>query len=172
MPQDFLIRPMQLNDLLKIVDRFTFPWSTREKTEQQWKTYYLEQQNGVRTVAVIEKNDNIIGYGSLLRKAECPFFLQSGIPEVNAVWIDENFRRQGHGKALIQWIENLARKEGFKEIGIGVGLYRDYGPAQRLYYKLGYIPNAQGITYKGSPAIPGQTYCVDDDLLLWLLKSL
>ncbi len=44
MSQDFLIRPMKLEDLPKIIDRFTSPWSTREKTEQQWQTYYLEQQ--------------------------------------------------------------------------------------------------------------------------------
>ena len=29
-------------------------------------------------------------------------------------------------------------------VGIGVGLYEDYGPAQRLYIKRGYIPDGKG----------------------------
>ncbi len=159
-------------DIAKIVSRYSFPWSTREKTQQTWDTYYHEQQNGTRTVAIIEKNNEILGYGSLLRKSECPFFASTNIPEVNAIWIDENHRRQGLGKALIKWIEVLAIQEGYTQIGIGVGLYQDYGPAQKLYFQLGYIPDGNGITYKGQPTIPGQTYPLDDDLLLWLVKSL
>ena len=69
-------------------------------------------------------------------------------------------------------IENLAIEEGYHQIGIGVGLYRDYGPAQKLYFQLGYIPDGNGITYKGLMTTPGQTYPLDDDLLLWLVKPL
>ena len=170
--EDFLIRPMHAHDISKIVSRYSFPWSTPEKTQQIWDTYYHEQQEGTRTVAILEENSEILGYGSLLRKSECPFFASTNIPEVNAIWIDENRRRQGLGKALIKWIENLALQEGFNQIGIGVGLYRDYGPAQKLYFQLGYTPDGNGITYKGQPAVPGQNYPLDDDLLLWLVKDL
>ena len=55
---------------------------------------------------------------------------------------------------------------------IGVGLYSDYGPAQKLYFQLGFIPDGNGITYRGQPTIPGQSYPLDDDLLLWLVKLL
>ena len=51
-----------------------------------------------------------------------------------------------------------------------MGLYKDYGPAQKLYSKLGYSPDGNGITYKGQPAIAGQSYVLDDDLILWLTK--
>lgn len=61
---------------------------------------------------------------------------------------------------------------GYKKIGLAVGLYADYGPAQKLYFKLGYIPDGFGITYEYAQVIPGQSYCVDDSLLLWLTKSL
>lgn len=170
--QDFLIRPMHAGDIAKIVRRFSFPWATHEKTRQIWETYFHEQQEGIRTVAVLEKNEEILGYGSLLRKPECPFFARTNTPEVNAVWIDENYRRQGLGTALIQWLENLAAEEGYKQIGIGVGLYRDYGPAQRLYFQLGYVAEGNGVTYKGQPTVPGQNYALDDDLILWLVKNL
>ena len=32
-------------------------------------------------------------------------------------------------------------------VGIGVGLYPDYGSAQRLYIKRGYLPDGHGATY-------------------------
>lgn len=66
-----------------------------------WDTYYQEQKDKVRTVAVIEKNDEILGYGSLLRKSEFPFFAQRNIPEINAIWIAEDHRRKGLGTLLI-----------------------------------------------------------------------
>jgi ribosomal protein S18 acetylase RimI-like enzyme len=170
--ENLLIRSMNANDIAKIVSRYSFPWSTSERTKTLWDTYYQEQKDKVRTVAVIEKDGEILGYGSLLRKPECPFFAQRNIPEVNAIWIDEDHRRKGLGTALIKWIENLACQEGYNEMGIGVGLYRDYGPAQQLYFQLGYIPEGNGITYKGQPTTPGQSYPLDDDLLLWLVKPL
>lgn len=170
--EKILIRAMNAQDIEKIVSRFTFPWSTPENTKALWDTYYREQQKEIRTVAVLEENREILGYGSLLRKPECPFFAKKNIPEINAIWIDENHRRQGLGKALIKWLEDLARHEGYDQIGIGVGLYQDYGVAQKLYFKLGYVPDGNGLTYKGQPTIPGQTYPLDDDLIFWLEKSL
>jgi len=167
-----LIRPLQKTDIPKIVGRYSFPWSTPEKTQTLWDAYYQEQEDRVRTVAVIEKDGEILGYGSLLRKPESPFFAQRSIPEINAIWIDEDYRRQGLGTALIKWLEDLASQEGCNEIGIGVGLYRDYGPAQQLYFQLGYTPEGNGITYKGEAAIVGQSYPIDDDLILWLVKPL
>ena len=167
-----LIRPLKKADIPQIVKRYTFPWSSLKKTESLWSTYYEEQEKGMRTVAIIEKDHEILGYGSLLRKSECPFFLSRQIPEINAIWIDEKHRRQGLGTALIRWIENLAIKEGSEQIGIGVGLYRDYGQAQQLYFQLGYIPDGNGITYKGKPTIAGQSYPLDDELILWLTKPL
>ncbi len=170
--QNPLIRSLLKTDIPKIVSRYSFPWSTLEKTQILWDGYYQEQEDRVRTVAVIEKDGEILGYGSLLRKPESPFFAQRNVPEINAIWIDEEYRRRGLGTALIKWLEDLASQEGCNEIGIGVGLYRDYGPAQQLYFQLGYTPEGNGITYKGEAAIAGQSYPLDDDLILWLVKSL
>lgn len=167
-----LIRPLIESDILKIVSRYSFPWSTPEKTKILWDTYYQEQQDGIRTVAVLEESHEILGYGSLLRKPESPFFAEKNIPEINAIWIDEDHRRKGLGTSLIKWLEKLASHEGYNQIGIGVGLYRDYGPAQRLYFQLGYIPDGNGITYKGQPTVAGQFYALDDELIFWLTKTL
>ncbi len=167
-----LIRPLTKADIPKIVTRYTFPWSTPEKTQALWDSYYQEQQSGTRTVAVLEENHEILGYGSLLRKPECSFFAHKNIPEINAIWIDEDHRKRGLGTALVKWLEKLASQEGNHQIGIGVGLYKDYGPAQKLYFELGYSPEGNGITYKGESTIPGESYPLDDDLILWLTKDL
>jgi hypothetical protein len=56
--------------------------------------------------------------------------------------------------------------------GIAVGLYADYGPAQRLYALRGYVPDTRGIYVGGQPVLPGTQVLVNDDLLLYLTKNL
>lgn len=55
-----LIRPLHKTDIPNIVSRYSFPWTTPEKTKTLWKIYYQEQKDKVRTVAVIEKDDEIL----------------------------------------------------------------------------------------------------------------
>jgi hypothetical protein len=66
----------------------------------------------------------------------------------------------------------MAHQENHSQIGIGVGLYNGYGRAQKLYVGLGYVPDGGGATYKGKRVVPGDSYPVDDDLLIWLKKDL
>ena len=168
-PLDFIIRPMNAPDIDRVAHLY-LPWSTMKKTTDKWQKYYEEQQQNIRTVAVVEKNEQILGYGSLLRQSEYPHF--SNMPEISDVWIYEQHRRQGFGKRLLLWLEALARREGCAQVGIGVGLYKDYGAAQQLYFQLGYKPDGRGITYKHASVVPGESYPVDDDLIFWLTKSL
>jgi GNAT superfamily N-acetyltransferase len=113
-----------------------------------------------------------VGYGHLLLSSEYPSFRQNNIPEICDVWIFEEHRKKGMATRLIAHLEQLAKQQGYDVAGLGVGLYRDYGSAQRLYFWLGYKPDGFGITYKHNAVIPGEAYPVDDDLLLWLTKSL
>lgn len=39
---DFQIRSLEKADIPQIVERYSFPWSTPEKTETLWDTYYQE----------------------------------------------------------------------------------------------------------------------------------
>ncbi len=61
---------------------------------------------------------------------------------------------------------------GYEYIGLGVGLYKDYGSAQRLYIKNGYIFDGNGLMYNNTEVKPGNDVFVDDDLLLYLTKRL
>jgi hypothetical protein len=57
-------------------------------------------------------------------------------------------------------------------MGIGVGLYPGYGPAQRLYPKLGYRPDGHGVAYAERTVAPMEMVRLDDDLVLWMTKPL
>lgn len=163
---------MQILDLEKMRDTFCFPWSTPQTTLEKWKGCFAEQQKGIRTVYLLEMEGELIGYGSLLYVPQYPLFKNSGIPEIHDVWVSEKWRNKGFGKKLILHFEAKAREKKYQQIGLAVGLYKDYGSAQRLYFLLGYQPDGQGITYKCQPVIPGQLYPVDDELVLWLKKQL
>jgi ribosomal protein S18 acetylase RimI-like enzyme len=170
--KDIIIRRIEENDVSKMSEIFCFPWSTKEATEEKWNQYFAEHKLGTRTVCLAEKQGHLIGYASLQRKPDYADFKMKDIPEIHDVWVSKEWRHQGVGKMLVQRIEEIALSYGYKKIGLGVGLYEDYGPAQRLYYRLSYFPDGNGITYKTSKVTPGNEYPVDDDLVLWLTKLL
>jgi GNAT superfamily N-acetyltransferase len=165
-----VIRPLQFHDLDPLITVYSFPWSTPQATKEKWKAYYQEQQENKRIVGILERDKKLLGYGSLLFQSKYPLF--DKIPEINDVWIHQAYRQQRLGTLLIKWLEELARHKGYKEVGIGVGLYADYGPAQRLYFQLGYRPDGKGLTYQYQTPTPGQAYPLDDELILWLKKTL
>lgn len=170
--QNATIREMQEKDIETLIEIFCFPWSSIQATRDKWKNYYQEHRKHIRTVYLLEKQMQLIGYASLLRESNYPDFKHKGIPEINDLWILDAYRKQGYGKTLIQYLEKIAYQEKYSQIGIGVGLYNDYGSAQKLYVNLGYVPDGQGVTYKGDHIVPGDSYPIDDDLLIWLKKDL
>ncbi len=138
----------------------------------KWEGYFKQQESGNRVVRVVEINNKVIGIGTLKFVSDYPFFYSNKIPEINDILIDSHYQKKGLGKALIRALEKIAKKMGHSKIGLAVGLYHSYGKAQRLYSKMGYVPDGSGITYKNKAVVPGSSYAVDDDLLLWLTKSL
>jgi GNAT superfamily N-acetyltransferase len=170
--RDMFIRELVINDIPLLIQRFCFPWTTKEITEEKWNKYLAEQQNKVRTVFIIENEETILGYASLLYSSDYSNFADRKIPEIQDLWIDEAHRNAGFGTILIQHVESFAKEKSYKKIGLGVGLYKDYGAAQQLYPKLGYLPDGCGITYKTKFVTPGESYPVDDELILWLTKTL
>ncbi len=170
--KNVLIRELKKEDLDPLVKTFCFPWSSIEATREKWTRYYDEQLKKIRTVYLLEKEGHLIGYASLLHHSGYPHFKNAGIPEIHDVWITKEWRNQGFGTMLIQSIEYKAQLQGHQQIGLGVGLYADYGTAQQLYFHLGYVPDGYGVSYNYQPTIPGEPYPLDDDLVLWLKKNL
>ena len=80
-------------------------------------------------------------------------------------------RGQGAGNQLLEAQEEYAQSKEFTRIGLGVGFYKDYGSAQRLYVKRGYIPDGHGVMYKYQSLVPGEMVRLDDNLNLCLIKT-
>lgn len=101
-----------------------------------------------------------------------PPFKRLGIPEIQDLNVHPDARGQGVGAALVRAAEDVARARGAADMGIGVGLTAAYGPAQRLYGKLGYIPDGAGISEDGMPIRPGDMRAMGDDVCLFMVKEL
>ena len=71
-------------------------------------------------------------------------FRDHGIPLVHQVAVAGPFRRRGVATLLMDAAGQLARSPGVATLGITVGLFDEYGPAQRLYGQRGYIPEGRG----------------------------
>jgi GNAT superfamily N-acetyltransferase len=139
---------------------------------EKWDRRLAEHDAGKRVVLLAVEGADILAYGSILWSPPYQFFRELGIPELQDLVVAQHRRHEGIGRRMITALEQRARKRGCLQIGLGVGLYADYGAAQRLYAKLGYVPDGHGMTSRLAPAPGGAQVKVDDDLLIWLVKSL
>lgn len=165
------IRPMRLSDA-PALNKWFGANSIYKKKPGHWAKYIKEDRAGQRVVVVAEVVSRPVGYCTLKFKSGYDFFRRHHIPEINDMIVASQFRNKGIGQQLVAYLEKAARRRGYKQIGIGVGLYADYGPAQRLYVKMGYVPDGRGVTYKDVMAKPGEKYRLDDDLILYFTKTL
>lgn len=137
--------------------------------------YYLnclkENQTNKRVTLMAYCDDSLAGCCHLLYESEYPFFSENQIPEINDLNVFPEYRRKNIASRLLDELELIASKTS-RQIGLGVGLYKDYGNAQRMYTSRGYVLDGRGMSYKNVPVIPGETVRVDDDLLLYLVKDL
>ncbi len=163
------IRLLEEQDICKIVAKFREnDWI---KPALTFETYLEEQQLGERIAWVAECNSEFAGYVTLKWCSEYKSFQDKNIPEVMDLNVLPKFRNRGVGSVLLETAEKEAEKRN-DAVGLGVGLYADYGNAQKLYVKRGYVPDGCGITYKYQCVNPDATVQLDDDLVLWLIKKL
>lgn len=141
------------------------------KPASLYQQYLQEQKNNQRCIWVAFDGDDFLGYVTLKWHSDYQNFNKHDFPEINDLNVLPQFRNKGIGSKLLDLVEAEAQKR-CNTVGLGVGLYADYGNAQKLYIKRGYIPDGYGITYKYQPATPGKRYPVDDDLILWFVKKL
>ncbi len=121
-------------------------------------------------VTMFVHGDN--GYALYVQRPRYAPFLRLNIPEIQDVNVHPDHRGQGIATALIAACEKRAREDGHATIGLGVGLDARYGPAQRLYGKLGYLPDGAGLVYDAEPVAFGAARPNDDDLCLMMIKEL
>lgn len=133
---------------------------------------YEHQQAGRRIIVVARLESEVAGYCVLNWEPKYAFFKKMGFPEIQDLIVHPEYRRRGVASRLIAHCEGLARDRGLEYMGIGVGLHYSFGPAQRLYIRMGYMPDGNGVTYDRQQIATGEFRPVDDDLCLMMVKDL
>jgi GNAT superfamily N-acetyltransferase len=170
MTAELLFSPLAQSDLVEIAEAFrALGW---DKPQLQYETYLREQAAGYRTVLVARDKGIFAGYVTLVWDSRYPGFQHLNIPEIVDLNVLPAFRRRGIGASLMKQAELLAANRGHEDVGLGVGLLADYGSAQRLYIRLGYMPDGRGLYSGNSPAQFGEGIIANDDLVLYLSKKL
>lgn len=143
------------------------------KPVEQYEAYFRESVEGKRVVLVADAtaDGRFAGYVTIVWESDYGPFKAAGTPEIVDFNVLKTYQRQGVGSALLEEAERRI-KERSPVVGIGVGLTADYGAAQRLYVKRGYVPDGRGLIWRGQPANYGDQIVVDDDLVLYLTRRM
>lgn len=171
--KDVLVRPLSQADIRIMTEAFSLiGWN---KPVSLFDSYLKEAEASERLIWVAFLHDGFAGYITLKWDSQYPSFKEQNIPEIMDLNVLPHARKIGIGSLLLDRAEKEAATRR-DTIGIGVGLYAGedggYGHAQRLYVKRGYRPDGNGVTYHYQSTIPGNSYPLDDNLILWFTKKL
>ncbi len=125
------IKKLDIKDYHKcnnIWDMKKFPY-----TEQ----FRQEIEQGNRIVYVYEKGRKFIGEIAIVIKNDDPDYTISGQRAyISRLIVKKEYRNQGIGSTLVDFIIEVAREMGYKELSIGVD--KNNIPALNLYRKKGF----------------------------------
>ncbi len=163
------IRMMKEEDIDYFTNCFLdLKWGNRRNV---LKEYFSEQKLLKRNVLVAEYNGSPVGYITLVYNAQVGPFAKKQIPEIKDFNVLPPYRKLGIGGLLMDCIEAVA-KDKSSYVTLGVGMNKDYGSAQRMYVKRGYIPDGSGLWYGNKNLMPYENCQNDDDLNLYFIKQL
>ena len=150
--------------------RFLIEWVSDGEAEARRYLADHAEPDGASLIAT--GGSDVIGYVAIVWESNYTGFRGRGIPLVHQIAVAGLHRRQGVATLLMDAAEQLAHDRGIATLGITVGLFDDYGPAQRLYGRRGYIPDGRGACQGQRPLRRGMQVSMDDDLIIWLTKDL
>jgi len=155
------IRPLALDDVEPVAAVFNKPERLRQ--------YVAEEAAGAIATFVAWDGDAFVGYVILRWRSQ---WFADGIPEIQDFNVVPARRRQGIGTALLDAAEACAATRS-AVVGIGVGMTANYGAAQIMYVKRGYVPDGRGLATHHRPVrYYGESVFVDDDLVLYFTRTL
>lgn len=162
------IRLLHGQDISEIAHAFAaLGWN---KPASQYERYLSEQLRDERIMLVASQDGAFAGYLTIVWQSGYEPFRMAEIPEIVDFNVLPHCRRRGIGSALLDAAEQrIAERSPLA--GIGVGMDADYGPAQRLYVRRGYIPDGLGLTSHGRHLTHGDVVTVDDGLALYFTKA-
>ena len=167
---DILIRDMVESDPEIIThEEHLQGWTHQKKEKYEQRLKDVADNKCVALVA--EYKGEVAGYFNVYPNTMCSSFGGQGFPELIDLGVFKKYRNHGIGNILMQVAEDIAKKYADTVI-IGVGLHRDYGAAQRMYVKRGYVPDGSGIWWQGKPLEPYADLKNDDEAALYMAKKL
>ena len=111
--------------------RFLIEWVSDGEAEARRYLADHAEPDGASLIAT--GGSDVIGYVAIVWESNYTGFRSRGIPLVHQIAVAGLHRRQGVATLLMDAAEQLAHDRGIATLGITVGLFDDYGPAQRLY---------------------------------------
>lgn len=163
------IRALQADDCEKIHQAFVAQgW---KKPASKYYQYLEMQEQGARDFLLATYQGEFAGYLTINWTSHYPPFHDKGIPEIVDFNVLKKYQRRGIGTALMDEAERRIQQIS-PLAGIGFGITQDYGAAQILYIKRGYIPDGRGLILDGKSLVYGQQVTISDDLVICLTKQL
>lgn len=141
-----------------------------DKPVSQYLRYWQESVESKRVNLLAKCDGQFSGYVTIVWESHYPPFRQAEIPEIVDFNVLLKFRRLHIGSALMDEAERrIALRSPLA--GLGVCLHVDYGAAQVLYAKRGYLPDGRGVFCHGHYPQYGEQVTIDDDLALYLTRQ-
>lgn len=113
----------------------------------------------------------IAGYVFLYYRCRWGGMANCNLPGVVDLIVFEKYRKKGIATVLMDVAEDIARNYNNK-VYLDVCLNSEYGTAQRLYIKRGYVPDGKGVYYEEKVCETNAVCANDDELTLCLVKEL
>ncbi|MBV7337813.1 GNAT family N-acetyltransferase [Chloroflexi bacterium TSY] len=141
----------------------------------QSREHFADHPNGDGTTFIAmsstDEDETLAGYITIRWQSQNPYFRENNIPFIHHLEVFDGFKGEGLGHALIEVAEQCIATRA-NRAGTCVGIFDAYGPAQRLYVQRGYVPDGRGVCQGHIPIRQGETYQIDHDLIIWLIKDL
>lgn len=163
------LRKIRLEDCETI--SLAFQLQGWKKPVAQYERYFQMQENGTRDIIIAELEQEFAGYLTIMWESNYAAFKSKGTPEIVDFNVLKKFQRKGIGRALMDEAEKRVHQVS-PICGIGVGMLEDYGAAQILYIKRGYIPDGKGLSYEGKQLKYDDKVIMGDGVVLHLSKKL
>ena len=135
-------RRSAVDGVIRAAVGFLIEWVSDGEAEARRYLADHAEPDGASLIAT--DGSDVIGYVVIVWESNYAGFRRRGIPLVHQIAVAGPFRRRGVATLLMDAAEQLARDQGIITLGITVGLFDEYGPAQRLYGRRGYIPDGRG----------------------------
>ena len=164
-----ILRPLYKDDP-KVINK-AFKVQGWNKPVEQYEAYLELQESGSRDIIIAEYEGEFAGYLTIQWQSGHPTFADKSIPEVVDFNVLRKFQRQGLGTILMDEAERRIKMVSHSA-GIGVGVTEDYGAAQILYAKRGYIPDGTGLTANNKSLMYGDSIVINDGVVFHLIKKL